>query len=143
MKRKHPVILPSGDYATDAEGNPIEEEVMDAGDSGIYLRGGSQGQVNIWCWPAGSGELWGYRTDSSMSKEVRAGTVPKVRADKPLGQWNRFIITMKGEHITVELNGKTVIENAHLPGIQKRGPIALQHHGDRVEFANIYIKDLD
>jgi len=24
----------------------------------------------------------------------------------------------------------------------KRGPIALQHHGDPIQFANIYIKEL-
>jgi len=36
-----------------------------------------------------------------------------------------------------------VIENAQLPGVPERGPIALQHHGDPIEFANIYIKELE
>jgi hypothetical protein len=31
----------------------------------------------------------------------------------------------------VNLNGQTVIENAQLPGVPKRGRIALQHHGIR------------
>ena len=54
---------------------------------------------------------------------------PKTQADKPVGEWNAFEITLKGDRLTVVLNGKTVIENAELPGIPDRGPIALQHHG--------------
>ncbi len=38
---------------------------------------------------------------------------------------------MKGERLTVVLNGKTVIENAHLPSVPASGKIALQHHGGR------------
>ena len=49
---------------------------------------------------------------------------------------------MKGDRLTVDLNGKLVIENAQLPGVAQRGPLALQHHGDRVEFANIYLREL-
>ena len=41
------------------------------GDSGIYLRGSSKSQVNIWCWPIGSGEVYGYRTDASQPPEMR------------------------------------------------------------------------
>ena len=141
-KMLRPVILPDGDYATDEQGKPKEIEVTDAGDSGIYLRGNSKSQVNIWCWPAGSGEVYGYRTDSKMPSEVRAAATPKVKADEPIGQWNRFEITMKGEFLTVILNGQTVIENARLPGVPARGPIALQHHGDPIQFANIYIEEL-
>ena len=131
--------LGQGSYA----GKQKEVEVDDAGDSGIFLRGSAKSQINIWCWPAGSGEVYGYRTDKSQPPEVRAGVTPKVKADKPLGQWNRFEITMKGDRLTVVLNGQTVIENAQLPGVSKRGKLALQHHGDPVEFANIYIKELD
>jgi hypothetical protein len=142
VKLKRPAILPSGETALNPDGSPIEEEVLDAGDSGIYLRGSSKSQVNIWCWPIGSGEVWGYRTDPASSSEVRAAATPKTRADKPAGQWNRFVITLKGDRLTVVLNGQTVIDRAELPGIPARGPIALQHHGDAVEFANLYLKEL-
>jgi len=138
-----PVILPNGEPAVDAEGQPKLEEVPDAGDSGIYLRGNSRSQVNMWCWPVGSGEVYGYRNDKSMSPEVRAGVTPKKNADAPIGKWNRFIITMRGDRLTVNLNGETVIEDAQLPGVPKRGPIALQHHGDPIEFANIFVKEIE
>ena len=118
-------------------------EVLDAGDSGIYLRGNSKSQVNIWCWPIGSGEVYGYRTDENMPPEVRKAVTPKVKADAPPGRWNRFIITMKGDRLTVELNGKTVIDNARLPGVPDRGRLALQSHGAPIEFANLLIKKLD
>jgi hypothetical protein len=137
-----PVILPSGEEATDDDGATKTVEVPVA-DSGIYLRGSSKAQVNIWQWPIGSGEIWGYRTDPSMPAEVRAGATPKVKADHPVGQWNRFEITMRGEEVTVVLNGKTVIDACALPGVPGEGPIALQHHGDPIEFANVFVKRLD
>lgn len=139
----HPILLPSGEEAKDADGKTKTEEVPDAGDSGIYLRGSSKAQVNIWCWPAGSGEVYGYRTDPSQPAEVRAAATPRKRADKPIGQWNRFVITLRGDRLSVDLNGETVIENAPLPGLPEKGPIALQHHGDPIEFANILIKELE
>jgi hypothetical protein len=138
-----PVLLPSGDPATDDSGQPQQEVGPNAGDSGIYLRGNSKSQVNIWCWPVGSGEVYGYRTDPNMPAEVRAAVTPRTKADAPIGKWNRFVITMKGDRLTVELNGQTVIQNAQLPGIPARGPIALQHHGDPIEFANLFIKELE
>lgn len=141
--RDLPVVLPNGEYATDEKGEQKTLKVKDAGDSGIYLRGNSKSQVNIWCWPIGSGEVYGYRTDPNVTPEVRAGVTPKLRADNPPGEWNRFEITMKGDRLTVVLNGKTVIENAQLPGVPARGPIALQDHGDPIQFANIYVKELN
>lgn len=138
-----PVILPSGDQAVDADGNLRQQEVPDAGDSGIYLRGSPKSQVNIWCWPVGSGEIYGYRTDRSLPPEVRSAVTPSTRADNPIGKWNRFIITLCGDRLTVNLNGKTVIREARLPGIAKSGPIGLQHHGAPIQFANIFIRELD
>jgi hypothetical protein len=141
-KLMHPVILANGDYQLDDAGQRKQVEVDDAGDSGIYLRGTSKSQINIWCWPIGSGEVYGYRNDPNQPPDIRAGVTPKVRADKPIGQWNRFVITIRGDVLTVVLNGQTVIENARLPGIPAKGPIALQHHGDPIQFANIFVKEL-
>lgn len=148
-----PIIRPDGTHKLDENGSEIRTTVPDA-DSGIYLRGSSKAQVNIWCWPIGSGEVYGYRMDSSMPKEVRAGVTPTMHADNHIGEWNRFEITVRGDRLTVVLNGHTVIENAQLPEIPNRGPIALQHHGSKedgewtsspslVQFRNIYIKKLD
>ena len=125
------------------DGNETGEKVqVQELDSGIYLRGSSKSQVNLWNWPCGSGEVYGYRTDGSQPAEVRAGVTPTVNADKPVGEWNRMMITVKGEALTVTLNGQTVIENAKLPGMPAEGPIGLQHHGAAIDFANLWIKEL-
>ncbi|MCC6321148.1 MAG: DUF1080 domain-containing protein [Phycisphaerales bacterium] len=137
-----PVILPNGDQARTDDGKPKTQKTPEAGDSGIYLRGSSKSQVNMWCWPVGSGEVYGYRTDAGMSPEVRAGVTPKLNADSKIGDWNRFVITMKGDRLTVVLNGKTVIDKAQLPGVAESGPIALQKHGSPIQFGNLYIKEL-
>jgi hypothetical protein len=138
-----PEVQPDGEYALNTDGTRRMIEIETTGDSGIYLRGSSKSQVNIWCWPIGSGEVYGYRNDLELSPEVRAGVTPRVRADHPPGAWNRFVITLRGDRLTVVLNDQIVIENAQLPGVPVRGPIGLQHHGDPVEFANLYIKPLD
>ena len=146
------VLLPDGSEKKDQNGRTIKMMRPNA-DSGIYLRGNAKSQVNIWCWPVGSGEVWGYRTDKRMSPEVRAGVTPKVRGDNPVGEWNTFEITMKGDRLTIVLNGKIVIDNAQLPGVPSKGPIALQHHGGMrggkltpasslIQFRNIYVKGL-
>ena len=147
-----PVILPSGLHKKDADGKEIRMSVPDS-DSGIYLRGNSKAQVNIWGWPIGSGEVYGYRMDDKMPPEVRAGVTPKRIADRDIGAWNTFEITMRGDRLTVVLNGQEVISNAQLPDVPARGPIALQHHGSKkggvwtsppslVQFRNISIKEM-
>lgn len=149
----HP-IRPDGSYETDENGDVITIRRRNA-DSGLYLRGTTQVQANIWNWPVGSGEVWRYRTNSSLPDSVRAAVTPRVRADRPLGEWNTFVITMQGNRLTVVLNDTTVIDDARLPGVPDEGAIALQHHGgynektdewssasSLVQFRNIYIKEL-
>ncbi len=152
INHRVPIIRPDGTHQRNAQGQEITISVPDA-DSGIYLRGTSKAQVNIWTWPIGSGEVYGYRMDRSMPAEVRAGVTPSMMADNHVGEWNTFEITMKGDRLNVVLNGHTVIENAQLPGVPERGPIALQHHGHKVDgewasspslvqFRNISIREL-
>jgi hypothetical protein len=145
--------VPAGDNGHwDAAGREIRIAVPDA-DSGIFLRGSSKAQVNIWCWPIGSGEVYGYRTDVSMPAAVRAGATPRLNADHDIGAWNTFEITLRGNRLTVVLNGEEVIGSVELPGVPQEGPIALQHHGQKkdgmwvappslVQFRSISVKEL-
>jgi hypothetical protein len=142
VKKKYPVVLASGEDKLDASGNPVMIEVDDAGNSGILLRGSEEAQLNICCYPVGSGEITAYRTNKQLAPEIRAACTPQERADAPLGQWNRFVITMKGDRVSVQLNGKTIIDDAQLPGVASRGPIGLQHHNEPLEFANLFVREL-
>ena len=143
-------ILPDGSFQKDSEGNPINVTVPNT-DSGVFLRGQHKSQVNIWCWPVGSGEVWGYRMDPKLSDEIHAAVTPSENADRPVGRWNTFHIVMRGDHVTVTLNDKRIITDAQLPGVPESGPFALQLHPERkdgqwgaslVEFRNIRIKEL-
>jgi hypothetical protein len=135
----------------------VDWKIQMNGDSGIYLRG--QPQVQIWDSDnspgargedkhSGSGGLWNNPVPKGAdSKSV--GKVPLKKADKPLGEWNTFRIIMKGDNATVYLNGELVVDNKPLANYWEKGkplpatgPIELQHHGDKLWFKNIYIKEL-
>ena len=89
-----------------------------------------------------------------MPAEVRAGVTPRGNADKDVGEWNAFEITMKGDRLTVVLNddhgaGRT----RSCPEVPAKGPIGLQHHGAKkdgiwtsppslVQFRNLSIQEL-
>jgi hypothetical protein len=147
-----PYILPDGTHARDIHGKELRLSLPDS-DSGIFQRGEARYQVNIWCWPIGSGEMYGVRTDPSTPADLRAAVTPRTQADNPVGQWNTFEVTVRGKTISVQLNGKTVLPGATIPGLPTRGRIALQHHGGKqngqwnsppslVQFKNIYLKEL-
>ena len=88
------------------------------------------------------------------SRIARAAAVtPRTQADKPVGEWNHFEITVRGQTVKVVLNGKTVIPGATIPNLPATGPIALQHHGGKkdgvwnsppalLQYKNIFIKEL-
>lgn len=147
-----PTILPNGNYLRDENGKIIEPPGPNS-DSGILLKGA--GQTNLWCWSVGSGELWSVRNNEDLPAEVRAAAVPSSNQDNPVGFWNAFDITVKGDRITILNNGIVVINNALFPGLDVKGPIGFQHHGgvdqktgklqgasSLVQFKNIWIKEL-
>jgi hypothetical protein len=139
--KEQPFVLADGSNKTGPDGKPVLVTIEEL-DSGIYLRGNTTSQVNLWNWTVGSGEVYGYRTNSNMPAEVRAQVTPKLKADRPIGEWNRMMITIKGDRLNVSLNGRVVIENAQLPGVPAKGAIGLQHHGSAIDFANMWIKEL-
>jgi type 1 glutamine amidotransferase len=153
LNKNIPYILPDGTHARDIHGKEMRMTLPDA-DSGVFLRGDGKFQVNIWCWPIGSGELYSIRTDPVRAPDLRAAATPRTQADRPLGEWNHFEITAQGKTVKVVLNGKTVIPGATIPDLPARGRLALQHHGGKnkqgawtgppslVQFKNIYMREL-
>ena len=153
VNKNVPSILPDGTHARDIRGNELKLALPDS-DSGVFLRGSGDYQVNIWCWPIGSGEMYTLRTGRKTPPDLRAAVTPRHRADKPVGEWNHFEITVIGKTVKVVLNGTTVIPGATIPDLPEKGRLALQHHGSKdkegewtgppslVQFRNIRIKEL-
>jgi hypothetical protein len=124
----------------------IDWKIEALGDSGLYLRGNPQ--VQIWDVNAkgnpkklGSGGLYNNQKNP---------TDPIAFGDNPAGQWNTFHIKMIGDKVTIKLNDKLVVDNTVLENfwhrgqpLPSKGPIELQHHGDRLWFKNIYVKELE
>ena len=83
------------------------------------------------------------------------GVVPAKRGfQKPVGEWNTQEIAVRGRHITVVLNGTTIVD-ANLneikdpeilkprPGLMNsKGHIGFLGHGTRVEFRTIRVREL-
>jgi len=125
----------------------VDWKIGPKGDSGIYLRGAPQ--VQIWD-PSHSGGIG----SGGLYNNQQHPSNPLKLADKPIGEWNHFRIIMKGDKVTVWLNEVLVVDNTVLEGywgrkkgqpsppIPEKGPIELQHHGDHLEFKNIYLKEL-
>jgi len=124
----------------------VDYKIEPKGDSGIYLRGNPQ--IQIWepnspnnPKKLGSGGLYNNKKNPSD---------PLIQvADNPVGEWNTFYVVMKGDKVTVKLNGKLVVDDTPLENywepkepLPAKGPIELQDHGDKLWFKNIYIKEL-
>ena len=122
-------------------------------DSGVYVRGCPQ--VQIWDPTApdprgngnrlGSGGLWNNPKAGPNSR----GKDPAVLADEPTGQWNKFVVRVVGESVTVDLNGQRVVNEARLENYWDRslplfpvGPIILQTHGGETRWRNVRVREI-
>lgn len=127
----------------------VDWKITPEGDSGIYLRGSPQ--VQIWDpfhHPNRNAEEMGEGSGGLYNNEKNT-THPSHRADKPVGEWNRFRILMIGDRVTVFLNNELVVQSVPMENYWERGKpiyptgqIELQHHTTPLEFKNIYIREI-
>ena len=117
----------------------LEFRVPKGGNSGIYLRG--RHEVQVEGSPPGD-------PLSPLLGGVYGFLVPNEQAHKGAGVWQTYDITLIGRRVTVVLNGKTVIADQIIPGITggaidsdegAPGPIYLQGDHTTVEYRNIVI----
>jgi hypothetical protein len=142
VMRSRATFTPDGLYVVDQKGKQVRKDILDAGDSGIFFRDSPPHQVNIWSQPMGSGDINELHKDASLPAELRRAMLPRVPADKPFGEWNRFRIRLRGDRVSVWLNDRLVIDEVPLPGLPAEGRIGLQYHGDALEFRNILVREL-
>jgi len=123
----------------------VDWKIAPEGDAGVYLRGSPQ--VQIWDTAltrvgaqVGSGGL--YNNQKNPSK-------PLVVADNPVNKWNSFYIRMEGDKVTVYLNGQLVTDHVILENYWDRSlpifpeeAIELQAHGNRVEYRDVYVREI-
>jgi len=80
------------------------------------------------------------------SVSVRGGidisTHFKLSGDKKAGAWNRSIVRMKGDQLTVHTNGKLITDSTFPAGIAKTGSIGLHEVGRPVQFRNMFAREL-
>lgn len=124
-----------------------EWKIAPQSDSGIYLRGVPQVQI----WDPFTSPVSGGREAGSggLYNNQQHPARPRLRADRPVGEWNRFRIVMIGDRIHVFLNDQLVVENTPLENYWDRGqplpavgPIELQAHATPVWFRELWVREL-
>ena len=133
-----------GNLRTDAEFEDfnlkLEVRTQENSNSGIYLRGIYEVQVM---------ESFGKPLDSHHMGALYSRITPSVNAEKPIGEWQTMDITLVDRHLTVILNGKTIIDNQPVLGCTggamtsdefKPGPIYLQGDHTNVDYRNMVLR---
>ena len=117
----------------------LQVNIPKGSNSGVYLRGLYEIQVL---------DSYGMDLDSHHMGGLYSRIAPSVAAEKPAGEWQDLDITLYKRHVTVVLNGTTIIDNQPALGVTggaltadefAPGPIYLQGDHGRVLYRNIVL----
>jgi hypothetical protein len=149
-----------GDFILD-----LEVKCEKGTNSGVFLRS-VEGEKN---WLQGSFEIQvaGTGGDRKPGKHDMGALydcyAPTVAAEKPVGEWNRMVITFKGNSLKIVLNDKPIIDanlddwkdagmnpdgsknkfKTAYKDMGKVGYLGLQDHGAPVQYRSVKIKSLN
>ncbi len=138
----------------------LEFKIVKGSNSGVFFRTGNtrdEVQTGI--------ELQVYDTVGKAPTRNSCGAVydcvaPSRNVEKPVGEWNRVVLTCRGPKITVVMNGEPIIDmdldrwtqarrnpdgtpnkfRTAYKDMPRRGFIGFQDHGNAVWYRNIRIK---
>ncbi len=117
----------------------LQVNVPKGSNSGVYLRGIYEIQVL---------DSYGKPLDSHNMGALYSRITPSVSAEKPAGSWQDLDITLCERHLTVKLNGVTIIDNKPVYGVTggaltadefSPGPIYLQGDHGVVSYRNLVL----
>jgi HEAT repeat protein len=123
----------------------VDWKITAQGDAGIYLRGSPQVQI----WDTSRTDVGAQVGSGGLYNNQKHESKPLKLADNAIGEWNHFRILMKGDRVTVYLNGELVTDNTILENYWDRGlpifpdeQIELQAHGTYVAYRDLYVKEI-
>jgi len=120
----------------------LQVNVPAGSNSGVYLRGIYEIQVI---------DSYGQKLDPHNMGALYSRITPSESAEKAAGVWQDLDITLCDRHVTVILNGKTIINNQPVLGCTGGaitpdefipGPLYLQGDHGKVYYRNIEIKPI-
>lgn len=118
----------------------VEVNVPAGSNSGVYLRGIYEIQVV---------DSYGKALDPHNMGALYSRITPSVAAEKPAGEWQTMDLTLVDRHVTVVLNGRTIIDNQPVMGCTggamwsdefKPGPLYLQGDHGSVSYRNLVLR---
>lgn len=118
----------------------FEVNVPEGSNSGVYLRGIYEVQIL---------DSSGRPPDSHHMGAIYSRIRPRVAAELPAGQWQTLAVTLVERHVTVVLNGVTIIANEPLAGCTggalwsdefRPGPIYLQGDHGPIRYRNFVLR---
>lgn len=117
----------------------MDVNIPSGSNSGVYLRGIYEVQIH---------DSHGQNPNSHTMGSIYSRIAPTVAAEKPAGEWQTLEMTLCKRHVTVVLNGQTIIDNQPLYGVtggamwadeSRPGPILLQGDHGPVAYRNIVL----
>jgi hypothetical protein len=120
----------------------LEVNVPAGSNSGVYLRGIYEVQVL---------DSYGREPDSHNMGGLYSRITPSATAEKPAGEWQQLEMILYKRHLTVVLNGTTIIDNQCVKGVTggaltsdefSPGPIYLQGDHGPVSYRNMVLKPI-
>ena len=126
----------------------LEFKIGKGGNSGVFLRvGDPKSQVDTG-FEVQILDTHGKRNPGNHDCGGVIGTAaPSKNMAKPAGEWNRYVITCKGNQLTVKLNGEQIIDleldKSAVKDRPQEGHIGFQDEAKRVWYRNVRIKELN
>ncbi len=128
---------------------PVEGE---EGNNGVLVHATTPGALGVWpksieiqLGSGDAGDFWVIGTeldvpDEETRKKGRRHLNLTDDSEKPIGKWNRMVITCRDDKVRVRVNGQLV--NAATNCSVSEGAIALQSEGAPIEFRRVEVKRL-
>ncbi len=125
----------------------LEFRIGKGGNSGVFLRVGDPASQVKTGFEIQILDTHGKPNPTAHDCGGVIGTAaPSKNMARPAGEWNRYVITCKGHHLEVELNGQQIIDlELDQSAIKDRPPegyIGFQDEAKRVWYRNVRIKEL-